>query len=99
MRDTDCKSGNGNGRSGGDGNGSGTQLKLPFEVGKRVFFVTLIDGDWCIREAVFTPSMLQEEGKFHASWEAAYAVLKHFEAEDERNGIIRSRSRSAADGE
>lgn len=91
MRGTDCRSGN--------GNGSGTQLKLPFKVGQRVFFVTLIDGDWCIRDAVFTPSMLQEEGKFHASWEAAYAVLKQFEAEDERNGIIRSRSRSAADGE
>lgn len=92
MRDTDCRSGNGNGRS-------GTQLNLPFKVGQRVFFVTLIDGDWCIREAVFTPSMLQEEGKFHASWGAAYAVLKHFEAEDERNGIVRSRSRSAADCE
>ena len=91
MRDTDCRS--------GDGNGSGTQLKLPFEVGKRVFFVTLIDGDWCIRDTVFMPSLLQEEGKFHASWEAAYAVLKHFEAEDERNGIVRSRARSAADGE
>lgn len=91
MRDTDCRS--------GDGNGSGTQLKLPFEVGKRVFFVTLIDGDWCIRDTVFMPSLLQEAGKFQASWEAAYAVLKHFEAEDERNGIIRSRSRSAADGE
>lgn len=91
MRGTDCRSGN--------GNGSGTQLNLPFKVGQRVFFVTLIDGDWCIRDAVFTPSMLQEEGKFHASWGAAFATLKHFEAEDERNGIIRSRSRSAADGE
>ena len=91
MRDTDCKSGN--------GNGSGTQLKLPFEVGKRVFFVTLIDGDWCIRDAVFTPSMLQEEGKFHASWGAAFATLKHFEAEDERNGIVRTRATSPADCE
>lgn len=91
MRDTDCRS--------GDGNGSGTRLNLPFKVGQRVFFVTLIDGDWCIRDAVFTPSMLQEEGKFHASWGAAFATLKHFEAEDERNGILRSRSRSAADCE
>ena len=96
MQETD--SGSENGRD-GDGSRRGTQLKLPFEVGKRVFFVTLIDGDWCIRDTVFMPSLLQEAGKFHASWEAAYAVLKQFEARDERNGIVRSRSRSAADGE